>query len=109
MIKRKGQIVPRYLCESIEPKARHLVKFGCDVEIKGRVIKGLSRGYIITVPFPCVTHVLKKKNQRKVKGFIFKGLVLIPFKPQKSELAKAVDSNSGNIRFEWGKRHDENI
>lgn len=105
MIKRKGQIVPRYLCESIEPRARHLVKFGCDVEIKGRVIKGLSRGYIITIP--CVTHVLKKKNQRKVKGFNFKGLVLIPFEPQKSELAKAVDSNSDHV--EWSKKYDENI
>ena len=33
MIKRKGQIVPRYLCKSIEKKAQHLIKFGADVEI----------------------------------------------------------------------------
>lgn len=67
MIKRKGQIVPKYLCRSIEKKAQHLVKFGCDVEITGKNIVMLSDGCAITVP--SVTHVLKKKRQKTVKGF----------------------------------------
>jgi len=69
MIKRKGQIVPRYLCKSIEKKAQHLIKFGADVEIIGRKIKVLSDGCAITIS--SATHVLKKKRQRKVKGFAF--------------------------------------
>lgn len=68
MFKKKGQIVPRYLCESIEKKAQHLVKFGADVEIIGKNIKLLSNGYAILIP--TTTHVLKKKNQKTVKGFI---------------------------------------
>lgn len=68
MIKRKGQIVPKYLCRSIEKKAQHLVKFGADVEITGRTIKLLSKGCAIRVP--SITHVLKKKRQKTVKGFI---------------------------------------
>jgi len=67
MIKKKGQIVPRYLCKSIERKAQHLVKFGTDVEIIGKSIRILSGGYAIRVA--SATHVLKKKRQRKVKGF----------------------------------------
>lgn len=67
MLKKKGQIVPRYLCKSIEKKAQHLVKFGADVEVTGRTIKLLSDGYAIHIP--AVTHVSKKKQQKTVKGF----------------------------------------
>tara|TARA_R110000787_G_C13410686_1_gene444167 strand:- start:947 stop:1207 length:261 start_codon:yes stop_codon:yes gene_type:complete len=74
MIKKKGQIVPKYLCRSIEKKAQHLVKFGADVEITGRTIKLLSKGCAILIP--AVTHVLKKKQQRKVKGFAMHGINL---------------------------------
>jgi len=69
MIKKKGQIVPKYLCKSIEKKAQHLVKFGADVEVAGRTIKLLSEGCAICIP--SVTHVLKKKQQKTVKGFEF--------------------------------------
>jgi len=72
MIKRKGQIVPKYLCRSVEKKAQHLVKFGADVEITGKTIKLLSEGSAIVIP--CTTHVLKKKNQRTVKGFVMTGI-----------------------------------
>ena len=75
MFKKKGQIVPRYLVESVEPKARHLIKFGCDVEITGRKIKALSFGSIFNVPH--ITHVMKKKNQRTVKGFRFEDVYVV--------------------------------
>lgn len=44
MIKRKGQIVPKYFFESIHKKSRHLFTFGCDVEIDGRSITAISKG-----------------------------------------------------------------
>ena len=68
MKKNKGQIVPRYLVDAIEPKSRHLVKFGCDVEITGRTIKATSKGgYIIEIP-----DIRKVSNGRRtVKGFNF--------------------------------------
>jgi hypothetical protein len=77
MIKKKGQIVPKYLCESVEKKAQHLVKFGADVEIIGKTIKMLSDGYAIHIP--STTHVLKKKNQKTVKGFNLIDLRIIGF------------------------------
>ncbi len=72
---KKGQIVPRYLVKSVEPKSSHLVKFGADVEVYGKTIRMLSDGCAIYVP--CVTHVLKKKRQRTVKGFDFAGTHVI--------------------------------
>ena len=74
MIKRKGQIVPRYLVKSVERKAQHLVKFGCDVEITGKKIKALSDGCVILIPD--VRHVLIKRNKVSVKGFILDGLTI---------------------------------
>lgn len=74
MIKRKGQIVPRYLVKSVERKAQHLVKFGCDVEITGKKIKALSVGCVILIPD--VSHVLIKRNKVSVKGFIIDGLTI---------------------------------
>lgn len=70
MIKRKGQIVPKYLFESKEKKARHLVTFGCDVQITGRKISALSPG-------PCIIsvredeHIFNNKRKIRVKGFRF--------------------------------------
>ena len=63
MIKRKGQIFPKYLCRSIEKKAQHLVKFGCDVEITGKKIEMLSSGcaHRDTVSYPCT----KEEKDRK--------------------------------------------
>ena len=75
MIKKKGQIIPKYLCRSVEKKAQHLVKFGADVEIIGKSIKVLSGDYAIHIP--STTHVLKKKRQRTVKGFALSGVSLI--------------------------------
>ena len=79
---KKGQIVPRYLVKSIEPKARHLVKFGADVEVLGRAIRMLSDGCAIYIP--CVTHVSKKKRQRTVKGFEIVGVNVIGLKRNRS-------------------------
>jgi len=75
MIKRKGQIVPKYLCKSVEKKAQHLVKFGADVIITGREIRLISRGCAIFIP--SATHVLKKKRQKTVKGFELHGLTVV--------------------------------
>ncbi len=77
MIKKKGQIVPRYLCRSIEKKAQHIIKFGCDVLIEGKVVTALSDGYAICIP--STTHVLKKKRQKTVKGFSCVGVSFIGF------------------------------
>ena len=74
MIKLKGQIVPKYLCRSIEKKAQHTIKFGCDVEIIGKTIKMLSAGCCIYVP--CID-VLKKKRKRTWKGAACEGLHII--------------------------------
>ena len=76
MIKRKGQIVPKYLCRSIEKKAQYTIKFGCDVEITGKTIKMLSGGYAIYAP--CID-VLKKKNKRTWKGAVCEGVSIIGF------------------------------
>ena len=43
MLKRKGQIVPRYLIPTKNRRHGHLVTFGCDVEISGGVITALSK------------------------------------------------------------------
>jgi hypothetical protein len=74
MIKKKGQIVPRYLVTCGEPKSRHLVTFGADVRIEGRKIIMLTEGSAIFIPH--MTHVQKKKRQRTVKGFIFEGITI---------------------------------
>jgi hypothetical protein len=76
VIKKKGQIVPKYLCRSVEKKAQHTIKFGCDVEIKGKTIKALSKGYVMHVP--CID-VLKKKNKRTWKGAVCYGVSIIGF------------------------------
>lgn len=75
IIKKKGQIVPKYLVASVEKKAQHVIKFGCDVEIKGRKITAKSDGYIIYIPN--VTHVLKKKRQITFKGAVVDNLTLM--------------------------------
>lgn len=78
MIKRKGQIVPRWLVKSKEKKAQHVVKFRCDVSIcrGSRTIKVLSNeGSIFNIPY--VTHVLKNKNKRIVKGFIISDITVV--------------------------------
>ena len=78
IIKKKGQIVPKYLIKSVEKKAQHVIKFGCDVEIAGRTIIAKSEGPIICIPY--VPHVLKKKRQRTFKGAVADNLTLIgPF------------------------------
>ncbi|MFT5709309.1 MAG: hypothetical protein ACI9ES_003617 [Oceanospirillaceae bacterium] len=74
---KKGQIVPRYLVQSVEPKARHLIKFGADVQVFGRKIIMLSKGCAIYLP--ATTHVLKKKRQKTVKGFVFVDLSVVGF------------------------------
>ncbi len=73
--KKKGQIVPKYLVTSVEKKAQHVIKFGCDVEITGRKITAKSDGCIIYIPN--VTHVLKKKRQKTFKGAVIYDLHFI--------------------------------
>ena len=77
MIKRKGQIVPKYLVKSVEKKAQHLVKFGCDVEINGRVLTAINGGVCIVIPEAKYCNM--KKNKRTVKGFNFDVISLIGF------------------------------
>jgi hypothetical protein len=43
MIKRKGQIVPRYLIPTQRRRHSHLVTFGCDVEISEGIVTALSK------------------------------------------------------------------
>jgi hypothetical protein len=74
MIKKKGQIVPRYLVTCGEPKSRHLVTFGADVMLEGRKITMLTEGSAIVIPH--MTHVQKKKRQRTVKGFVIKDITV---------------------------------
>ena len=82
MIKRKGQIVPKYLCRSIEKKAQHTIKFGCDVEIIGKSITALSEGFVICIQG---MDVLKKKNKKTWKGVAFGGvnITLLPLNFQR--------------------------
>lgn len=78
MIKIKGQIVPKWLVKSKEKKAQHVVKFGCDVSIcrGSKTIEVLSNeGSVFYIPH--VTHVLKKKNKKTVKGFIVSGVTVV--------------------------------
>tara|TARA_R110002020_G_scaffold471194_1_gene698038 strand:+ start:395 stop:709 length:315 start_codon:yes stop_codon:yes gene_type:complete len=67
MIKRKGQIVPKSIIRAVEKKSQHLLKFGCDCEVINNKVYPLQDGFIFTIPD--IKHVLKKKNQRTVKGF----------------------------------------
>jgi len=71
MIKRKGQIVPKYLVKSVEKKAQYLVVFGCDVEIKGKELTATSEGscFVIRNSKYCYS----KKKKRTVKGFVIEG------------------------------------
>ena len=47
---KKGQIVPKRLgLINIHSKARHNVRFACDVVVEGREIRALSEGYIIEI------------------------------------------------------------
>ncbi|NOS39036.1 MULTISPECIES: hypothetical protein [Bacteria] len=77
MLKRKGQIVPKYLVKSVEKKAQHLVKFGCDVEINGRTLTAINGGVCIVIPE--VKYCNMKKNKRTVKGFNFDGISFVGF------------------------------
>jgi hypothetical protein len=43
MLKRKGQIVPRYLIPTQRRRHGHLVTFGCDVEISEGIVTALSK------------------------------------------------------------------
>lgn len=72
MIKRKGQIVPKYLVKAFEKKAQHLIKFGCDVEIIGRTVKSINGG--VGMILPDVKYCNLNKNKRLVKGFLFNGI-----------------------------------
>ena len=49
MIYRKGQIVPRRLVRCKSQKTQYMIKFGADVEIKGRSIQMLSDGCALTI------------------------------------------------------------
>ena len=93
MMYKKGSIVPRQLVESVEPKARHLVKFGVDVEVLGKNIKMLSAGHAILIP--STTHVLKKKRQRTVKGLKLVGITVTGF------------ANEEHVEAEWGAVYSE--
>lgn len=77
VIKKKGQIVPKRLVKAVEKKSQHLVKFGCDVEIKGKTITALNGGTAIIVPEAKYCNM--KKNKRLVKGFNFSGITFIGF------------------------------
>ena len=96
MIKKKGQIVPRYLVTCGEPKSRHLVKFGADVRVEGRKITALTEGYAIYMPLS-ITHVQKKKRQRTVKGFSFCNLTIYGYEYPNTQLFKegGYGGNSG--------------
>lgn len=74
MIKKKGQIVPKWIVRAIEKKSQHVIKFGCDVriDVSRRHITQLSHGSIIVIPY--VTHVLKKKSKKTWKGAEIKDL-----------------------------------
>lgn len=67
MIKKKGSIVPKNLVRSIEKKAQHLVKFGCDCEVINDRVYPITDGNVFVIP--STTHVRIKKGKRKVKGF----------------------------------------
>lgn len=77
--KKKGQVVPKWLVKSLEKKAQHLVKFGCDVKIYrgAKKVVAISEGCIFYIPY--IEHVLKKKNQVRVKGFHVSGVHVILF------------------------------
>lgn len=76
MIKRKGQIVPRWLVKS-KNKFSHTVRFGCDVEICGRKIKALSEGSVIELTKAYVGG--KNKPKCYVKGVVIDDLHVIVF------------------------------
>lgn len=59
MLKRKGQIVPRYLIPTQRRRHGHLVTFGCDVEISGGIVRALSK------PEPAVILVAGKFWNRR--------------------------------------------
>lgn len=77
MIKKKGQIVSKYLVKAVEKKSQHLVKFGCDVEIKGRTVTALNGGIAIIIPEAKYCNM--KKNKRLVKGFNFSSIEFVGF------------------------------
>lgn len=67
LIKKKGQIVPKYLVKAVEKKSQHLVKFGCDVLIDGKSISSVNGGIAIIIPEAKYCNL--KKNKKLVKGF----------------------------------------
>ncbi len=74
VIKKKGSIVPKRIIESFEKKAQHLVKFGCKCEVINNKVYPLEDGDVFIIPND--KHVLKKKNQKTVKGFHCKSAVV---------------------------------
>ncbi len=86
-VKRKGQVVPKFLVKSIEKKAQHLIVFGCDVDIcrSKKTVKALSDGCIFYIPN--TKHVLRKKNQVRVKGFLLNGLIIEGFNKEIGEVS----------------------
>ena len=77
MIKRKGQIVPRFIAKAVEKKSQHLLTFGCDVEINhlNKEVRQLTDGSIFRIPSN--KYILQKKNKKTVKGFYFSFIKVI--------------------------------
>jgi len=63
MIKKKGDIVPKYLLRGSRG-GQHLARFGCDVEIVGKRVTALTEGNIIEIPR---SSYKKRKNRNKSK------------------------------------------
>lgn len=70
-VKKAGSIVPKRFCSTANRKARHLIKFGCDVFIHGNTIyaqPGASEAAIV-IPANAVTMVKQGRfSKRKVKA-----------------------------------------
>lgn len=76
MIKRKGQIIPKSICRSIEKKAQHLLVFNCDVNVINGVVTPLAGNELETcIIYPKQKYVLKRKQNRTFKGINFIGCI----------------------------------
>lgn len=75
---KKGQMVPRRLGLVLTTirKAQHCAKFGCDVEVDGKVVRPLSEGSVFIISVN-VTRPMKNGTYRKAVA-IADGVYILP-------------------------------
>ena len=72
---KKGQIIPKRIGGvTIHKKARHRVRFGCDVEVNGSHWKAINDNGVAIVKIDAQTYIAHKNGTKQKVSVIFKNI-----------------------------------